>query len=799
MAEEIQTKLIEEQMKEAYIDYAMSVIVGRALPDVKDGLKPVHRRILYTMHQAGMQHNKPFKKSARIVGDCLGHFHPHGDVAVYDALIRMAQDFSLRYPLIDGQGNVGSIDGDPPAAQRYTEARLARIAEELLEDIDKDTVDFIPNYDNSTKEPVVLPGKIPNLLINGSTGIAVGMATNIPPHNVNEVADGVIAVIDNKDITAEELMRKIKGPDFPTGGIICGMNGIRLAYRTGRGRLVLRARTEVKDDKIIVTEIPYQVNKTSLIEEIADLVRERKIEGISDIRDESDRKGMHLVIELKKNANPDVILNQLYKNTALQTTFGVIMLALHEGQPKILDLRSMIEHFICHRKDVIIKRSRFELKKAEERVHILEGLQVAIADIDNVVALIRKAADVETARASLVRSFELTEIQASAILDMKLQRLTSLEQEKIDSERKELKGLAAKLREILGSEQKVLGIIKDELFDIKNRYGDGRRTEILDVEEEIDDEALIEDEDVVVVMSYTGYIKKMPIDVYRKQKRGGKGVVGAYIKEDDIVRYIFTTSSHNHILCFSNAGRVYWLKAYKIPTASRYSRGRAIVNLLKLGRNERVNALIPISKFSKENYLLMATRKGMVKKTKLSAYSRPRKGGIKGIKLREDDELVSVRVTPGSLDMILGTKKGLAVKFNETDVRVMGRNSTGVRGVRLSKDDEVVGMEVALSNGTLLTVTENGYGKRSGMKDYRLIRRGGKGVISIKTNNRNGKVIGIKTVMDRDEVILVTSKGITIRIPVSDIHVIGRNTQGVRIMRLNSGDKVATVARVIVR
>lgn len=796
MPEEIQQRLIEEEMKESYIDYAMSVIVGRALPDVRDGLKPVHRRILYAMYDMGLLHNRSFKKSARVVGDVLGKYHPHGDSAVYDALVRMAQEFSLRYPLVKGQGNFGSVDGDRAAAMRYTEAKLKKIAEELLIDIEKDTVGFIDNFDASLKEPVVLPAKIPNLLINGSSGIAVGMATNIPPHNISEVVDGIIKYIENNEITILELMDSIQGPDFPTGGMICGKSGIKSAYTSGRGRLVVRGKAEINNDKIIITEIPYQVNKSLLIESIANLVKDKRIEGIKDIRDESDRKGMSIVIKLKQGVNADVILNQLYKNTSLQTTFGVIMLTLDNGQPKVMNLKEVIKCYVDHRKEIITRRTNFDLDKAEKRVHIIEGLKIALNNIDPVIKLIKQSENAEVARNLLIDSFNLSEIQSQAILDMKLQRLTGLEQEKLDKEHNELIELITELKNILASEEKILSIIKEELLELKKNYGDERRTELLDVEEEIETEDLIEEQDVVITVSHKGYIKQMPLELYKQQKRGGKGIKGAKVIED-VIEHLFITSNHNYLLVFSNKGKVYWLKAYQIPEAGRYSKGKAIVNLLRLNTDEKVNAILPIGKFDDQHYLLFATKKGLLKKTRLNHYSKPRKGGIIGVGLREDDELVQVKLTPGNLDMILGTSNGLAIRFNEEDVREMGRTATGVRGILLNKGDYVIGMEVAFDGASLLTITANGYGKRTKMPEYRRIKRGGKGVINIQTTERNGNVVGVKTVKDDDEVMVISEKGLIIRVSAKDISQIGRNTQGVRLMRLNEGDKVTVLARVI--
>jgi len=803
MPEEIQKRLIEEEMKENYVDYAMSVIVSRALPDVRDGLKPVHRRVLFTMHQLGLQHNKPFKKSATVVGNVMAKLHPHGDTAIYDTLVRMAQNFSLRYPLVNGQGNFGSIDGDSAAAMRYTEAKMQKITEEILADIEKDTVSFTPNYDGSAEEPSVLPSKVPNLLINGSSGIAVGMATNMAPHNMSEVCDAIVATIDNPDINISELIKIMPGPDFPTGGFICGRKGIVDAYNSGRGRLVLRAKTDVEEKdgkkKIIVTEIPYQVNKASMIEAIANNVRDKKIDGIIDIRDESDRKGIRVVFELKKGFDENIVLNQLYHNSNLQTTFGVNNIALIDGQPRVMGLKDLIQHYVDHRKIIITKRTQFDLTKAEEKAHILEGLRIALGSIDPVIKTIKSSKDAGEAKKHLMSKFKLSDKQAQAILDMKLQRLTSLEQNKINSDYDETMKLIKKLKEILASKKKILDIIKKEISDLKKNFGDDRRTEIIEEEEEIDIEDMIPEEQVVVNVTHSGYIKKLPVKTYRKQKRGGKGVRGTGLKEEDAVEQLFTTSNHNYILFFTNKGKVHWLKAYNIPTASRYSRGKAIINLLALGKDEKVTALVPVAKFDEKHYLLMATKKGLVKKTSLMEYSRPRRGGIAAIKVREGDELVKVLLTPGNLNIVVATKKGMAVKFNEKDVLPIGRTGMGVIGIRLKGKDEVIGMEVALDSGTLLTITENGYGKKTNMEEYTLIKRGGSGVINIKTTERNGDVVGIKTVKDTDEILIVTKKGQMIRVPVKDISTIGRATQGVRIMSLDSGDKVTTIARVLAK
>ena len=981
MPEEIQNRLIEEELKESYVDYAMSVIIGRALPDVHDGLKPVHRRILYTMYELGLLHNKAFKKSVNVVGTCLARYHPHGDAAVYDALVRMAQDFSLRYPLVNGQGNFGcftkdtkialtdgrnlsfeelinenkegkknftytidkegnvkvvelknprltiknakilkltldngeeirctpnhlfmlrnreykeaqllksgdslmplytristkkddqwifahhvadewnlingdidnlykelnisaiklnhkvikveffkeredvydltidnthnfalasgvfvhnSVDGDSPAAYRYTESRLSKIAEEMLVDIEKSTVNFIPNFDNTIKEPIVLPSKLPNLLINGSSGIAVGMATSIPPHNLSEVIDATVSMIDNPDISIDELMNHIKGPDFPTAAYIVGKKGIQNAYKNGRGLVRLRAKTnfEEKNDRkrIIVTEIPYQVNKSMLIEQIADLVSEKRVEGINDLRDESDRKGMRIVIELKNNANPQVVLNQLMNHTQLQETFGVTMLALAAGQPKVMNLRDVINYYITHRKRIITRRTKFDLEKAEERAHILTGLKIALANIDAVVKTVKSSETVEIARNLLIQRFRLSKEQSQAILDMRLQRLTSLETTKIKREYDDLVKLIAELKSILASESKILGIIKKELLEIKEKYGDERRTLILEEElEDIEKGDLIKKEDVVVTITSSGYIKRLPIEAYRQQGRGGKGKIATTMKEEDFVEDIFVTSTHNYMLFFTDKGKVYWLKAYDIPEASRYAKGTAIINLLNV-KDEKVSSFISIKEFTEHEFLVMATRKGLVKKTPLSAYSHPRKEGIIAVSLQPKDELVSVKLTDGKQQLIIATKDGSATKFPEKVVRPSGRKAFGVRGMRLEKGDEVVGMEIGRDDASLLTVTENGYGKRSEISEYRLTNRGGKGVINIKDVNRNGKVIAIRTVADDHELMFITKKGLAIRVNVKDINVIGRNTQGVRLMKLDSNDKLVSVARII--
>jgi DNA gyrase subunit A len=800
MAETIHKKIIEQEMKESYLDYSMSVIVGRALPDVRDGLKPVHRRILFAMQELGLKYNTKFKKSATIVGSVLGRYHPHGDTAVYDTLVRMAQDFSLRYPLIKGQGNFGSIDGDAPAAYRYTEAKLSKISEELLVDLNKETIDMQDNFDASLKEPIVLPAKLPNLLINGSTGIAVGMATNIPPHNLKETCNAIIELINNPNCSVLDLMQHIKGPDFPTGGIICGKTGIASAFNTGRGKVTIRAKHTIEQKKdrhsIIIDEIPYQVNKSVLIENIAQLVNEKVIEGISDIRDESDKDGMRIVIEIKKGNDPNLILNQLYKHTQLETTFGIIFLALDHNKPKVMTLKEILTHYVNHRKEVIIRRTRFDLNKAEQRAHILEGLQIALKNIDAIVKGIKASKTIELARQFLTNTYSLTETQSNAILDLKLQKLTSLETEKLMEELKETLELIKELNIILNSEQKVLDIIKTDLQELIENYGDQRKTEIQDNEEELETEDLIPNEDVAIILTRTGYVKRMPIEEYRIQRRGGVGVKGTEKKEEDDIESIITASTHNYLLCFSSSGQVYWLKVYQIPEFGKYSKGKAIINLLNLKPNDRISTIIPIKEFTENHFLLMCTKEGLLKKTLLTEYSNPRKGGIVGIKLREGDELVTVKLTPGSLRFIIGTKNGNAVRFDEKDVRDVGRNSQGVKGIELEDDDAVIGMEVAIERGQLLTVTENGFGKRTDIPEYRLISRGGKGVINIQTTDRNGKVVAIKAVKDDDEIIVVSRNGIIIRIQVNDIAKIGRNTQGVRIMKLKEGDKVSTVERV---
>lgn len=792
---------IEDEMKGAYLDYAMSVIIGRALPEVRDGLKPVQRRILYAMFREGLLPNKKYSKCAGVVGEVLKKYHPHGDTAVYDALVRLAQDFNMRYPLIDGQGNFGSIDGDPPAAYRYTEARLASIAEELLADIDKDTVNFVPNFDETTEEPVVLPSKVPNLLINGSSGIAVGMTTNIPPHNIGEVIDGLLFLLDNDNATVEELMRYIKGPDFPTGGIIHGVEGIIQAYKEGKGHIKVRAKARIEreyrgGENIIITEIPYQVNKARLIEKIAELVRDKKIEGISEIRDESDRDGIRIVLELKRGELAQYILNNLYKHTQMESTFGIIMLALVNGQPRILNLKQLLNYFIQHRKDIVIRRTRFELAKAEEKAHILEGLKIALDYLDAIIALIRKSKTPQDAKLALISNYPLSEIQAQAILDMKLQRLTGLEREKIINDYKETLMEIERLKSILQSDELVINIIKDELLSIKSKYSDERRTEITTETKEITIEDLITDEEMVITLSHQGYIKRNPLSAYRSQRRGGKGQTGMETREEDYVKNLFLGTTHDYMLFFSNLGRLYWLKTYQIPEAGRSAKGKALINLLPLSEGEKITTALPVRDF-KEGYLIMFTKKGLVKKTALEKYSNPRGKGIIAITLDDDDELIAVRKTNGKNDIIIGTKNGLAIRFNEENVRETGRSAKGVRGIRLQKNDEVVSAEIAEENTSILSVTEKGYGKRTRIEQYPLQKRGGKGVISIKITEKGGKTVGLLQVRDEDEIIMITSSGMLIRTDVSKISEQGRNTQGVKLMNVEQDDKIVSIGRVV--
>ena len=793
---------IQEEMKTAYIDYAMSVIVQRALPDVRDGLKPVHRRILYTMHEDGLTPDKPYRKSATTVGDVLGRYHPHGDSSVYDAMVRMAQDFSMRYMLIDGHGNFGSIDGDPPAAYRYTEARMSKFAEIMLQDIEKNTVDFMPNFDDRLQEPTVLPSPIPTLLINGSSGIAVGMATNIPPHNLKEVIDGIIKIIDEDDVSDDELFKIIKGPDFPTEGLILGMEGIKDAYKTGRGKIILRAETEIEEmsgnkQRIIVSSLPYQVNKAKLIENMAHLVREKRIEGISEIRDESDREDrVRVVIELKRDANAQVVLNQLFKNTQMQTSFGVIMLALVNGEPKILTLRQCLDYYIEHRKNVILRRTQFDLDKALARAHILEGLKIAIDNIDEVINIIRNSYD--DAKEKLMKRFGLTDIQAQAILDMRLRALSGLQREKIEEEYEALMKLIEHLREILSSETLVFQEIKNELIKIRDKYGDERKTKIVPAEGEIDIEDLIKEEECVITLTHFGYIKRLPIDTYKSQKRGGKGITGLATKAEDFVKNIFTASTHDIVLFFSNKGKVYKLKGYEVPEASRTAKGTAIVNLLSLDQGEKISAVIPIQNFAEGKYLLMATKNGLIKKTALKEYDSNKKTGLQGITLKDDDELISVRLTDGQDNVVLVTHNGLCITFDEKEVRPIGRTSQGVIGIRLDDDDKVIAMESIISGGkaTLLTITANGFGKRTELDEYRVQLRGGRGVVTYKITPKTGKLVGAKITDESEDVMLITDGGTIIRLNVKDISVLGRSTQGVTLMRTNDGNKVVSIETV---
>lgn len=794
---------IEDEMKTAYIDYAMSVIVSRALPDVRDGLKPVHRRILYTMYEDGLTSDKPYRKSATTVGDVLGRYHPHGDSSVYDAMVRMAQTFSLRYPLIDGHGNFGSIDGDGAAAYRYTEARMSKIAEIMLTDIEKNTVDFMPNFDDRLQEPTVLPAKIPALLVNGSSGIAVGMATNIPPHNLTEVINGIIKIIDDDNVTDEQLMQIIKGPDFPTGGMILGREAIKQAYTTGKGKITVRAEAEIEEmsngrQKIIVTSLPYQVNKAKLIENIANLVKEKRIEGISELRDESDRENaVRIHIGLKKDANARVVLNQLYKNTQMQDTFGVIMLALVDGQPRILTLRQCLDYYIDHRKGVILRRTQFELDKALARAHILEGLKIALDNIDEVINIIRSSYD--DAKERLMERFDLSDIQAQAILDMRLKTLSGLQREKIEEEYNELMKLIAHLREILGSEKLVFEIIKEELTEVKEKYGDERLTKIVAAEGEFNEEDLIKEEQMVVALTHFGYIKRMPIDTYRSQKRGGKGISGISTREEDFVKQIFITSTHDTVLFFSNKGKLYRLRGYEIPEAGRTAKGTAIVNLLSLDAGEKISAVIPISDFEDSKYLLMATKNGLIKKTPLQEYNSSRKTGLLAITLKDDDELIDVRLTDGQDNVVLVTEKGLCITFDEKDVRPVGRSAQGVLGIRLDEDDTVIGMESILSNNkgiTLLAITENGFGKRTELDEYRVQNRGGRGVITYKITPKTGNIVGIRMAKEDDDVMLITNSGTIIRINVKDVSILGRATQGVTLMRTNENEKVVSIETV---
>lgn len=803
MAERTDGKIIErdieEEMRTAYIDYAMSVIVARALPDVRDGLKPVHRRILYTMHEDGLTPDKPYRKSATTVGDVLGRYHPHGDASVYDALVRLAQDFSMRYMLVDGHGNFGSIDGDPPAAYRYTEARMSKIAELMLTDIEKNTVDFMPNFDDRLQEPTVLPAQIPALLVNGSSGIAVGMATNIPPHNLTEVINGLIKIIDEDEVSDEALMEIIKGPDFPTEGLILGMEGIKEAYKTGRGKITLRAEAEIEEmagnrQKIVVHSLPYQVNKAKLIENMANLVKEKRLEGISEIRDESDREErVRIVIELKKDANAQVVLNQLYKNTQMQTSFGIIMLALVKGEPKILTLRQCLDYYLEHRKDVTLRRTKFELDKALARAHILEGLRIAIDNIDEVIQIIRTSYD--NAKERLMERFGLTDIQAQAILDMRLRTLQGLQREKIEEEYAELMKLIEYLREILNSEHKVFEVIKEELIKVRDKFGDDRKTKIVPAEGEINVEDLIKEEQTVIALTHFGYIKRMPIDTYKSQRRGGKGITGIATREGDFVKQIFTSSTHDLILFFSNKGKMYRLKGYEVPEAGRTAKGTAIVNLLSLDAGEKISAVIPIQNFAEGKYLLMGTKNGLIKKTSLTEYDSGKKTGLLAITLKGEDELISVKLTDGQDNVVLVTRKGLCITFDEKDVRPIGRIAQGVIGMRVADDDEVIGMESIIAGGkaTLLAITENGFGKRTELDEYRVQQRGGKGVITYKITPKTGELVGVKIADEKQDVMLITDTGTIIRMNVSEISVLGRSTQGVTLMRTNDGGKVVSI------
>ena len=800
--EKIVPVYIEEEMKSSYIDYSMSVITARALPDVRDGLKPSNRRILVAMNDLNLAPGRPHRKCAKIAGDTSGNYHPHGEQVVYPTLVRMAQDFNMRYVLVDGQGNFGSIDGDAPAAMRYTEARLSHVAMEMIEDLDKETVAFVPNYDDTRKEPTVLPSKFPNLICNGASGIAVGMATNIPTHNLGEVVDALVALIANPEMEDDRLLDYVSGPDFPTGGIIYGRSGIVEAYKTGRGRIILRAKASIEKQKsgkesIIITEIPYQINKSNLLERIAELVRDKFIDGISDLRDESDRDGMRIVIELKREAPAEIVLNQLFKHTQMQTTFGVIMLALVDGQPQVLTLKQTLSYFIEHRHEVITKRTQFELKKAEQRAHILEGLKIALDHIDAVIKLIRGSKTPEDAKNGLMKQFKLTEIQAQAILDMRLQRLTGLEREKVEQEYLDVIKLIEKLKGILESKSQRMNIIKEELLELKKKYGDERRTEIKEEEEEFTIEDLVAEEDMVITITHSGYIKRLSVTSYKRQSRGGRGVIGIETKEEDFVEHLFIASTHHYILFFTPKGRCYWIKVHEIPVGGRLAKGKPIVNMLDLEEKEKVAAFVPVREFDDKHFVVMSTRNGVIKKTVLSAFSNPRKGGINAMNVPEDDNLIEVEITDGNCDIVLGTRQGQAIRFHEDKVRDMGRGAYGVKGVTLEKEDFVIGMVVVKRDTTLLSVTENGYGKRSSISDYRVTNRGGKGVINIKANERNGKVVTIKEAIDEDELMVITQKGIIIRQPVKQIKVIGRNTQGVKLINLDEGDKVVDVARVV--
>ena len=804
MAEEHGSRILERdigtEMRESFMDYAMSIIISRALPDVRDGLKPVHRRILYAMSEMGMTPDKPFKKSARVVGEVLAKYHPHGDAAVYDAMVRMAQDFSLRYMLVEGHGNFGSIDGDSAAAMRYTEARLSRISEEMLRDIDKETIDFVPNYDGGEMEPSVLPARFPNLLVNGNSGIAVGMATNIPPHNLTEIINGVQALIRNPDITSLDLMEYIQGPDFPTGAFILGRSGIRQAYETGRGTITIRARAEIEEaggrHRIVVTELPYMVIKSRLVEKIAELVREKKIDGITDLRDESDRSGIRIVIELRRDVNPNVVLNNLYKHTPMQTSFGINMLAIVNKEPKVLSLKEMLQHYLQHQVEVVTRRTRYDLRKAEERAHILEGLRIALDHLDEVIALIRAARDDAEAKEGLMNRFGLSEAQAQAILDMRLRRLTGLEREKIDSEYAELQQKIAEYKRILADEKLLLGIIHDELEEIKRKYGDPRRTVITQEEDEILTEDLIPRDEVVITMTHSGYIKRLPVSTYRSQKRGGKGVVGMDTKEDDFVEHLFVANTHDYLLFFTNKGRVFRLKAWEVPDLSRTARGTPVINLIQIDQDETINAVIPVASFDTDQYLFFATRKGIVKKTPLADYANIRKVGLIAITLREDDDLIAVRLTDGSREIIMGTARGMSIRFPESDVRPMTRGATGVKGIELDEGDTVIDMDVVEPDQDVLIVTEKGYGKRTPVSEYRVQSRGGKGIKTLHMTEKNGRVVGLKVVRDDRDLMVITASGTLIRTAVAGISSMGRITQGVKLIHIRDEDAVATVAVV---
>ncbi len=801
--ERILPRLIEDEMKESFLDYSMSVIVQRALPDVRDGLKPVHRRILYAMHELGLVPGRPYKKSATVVGDVLGKYHPHGDIAVYDALVRMVQDFSLRYPLVDGQGNFGSVDGDPAAAYRYTEARLTRVAMTMLEDIDKNTVDFIPNFDDRLQEPTVLPAKLPNLIVNGAAGIAVGMATNVPPHNLAETVEALTYLVDHPAATVKDLRKCIKGPDFPTGAIIYGREGIKECYEKGRGRITIRARAVIEEKEstgkhqIVVAEIPYQVNKSNLIAQIAELVNAKKLEGISDLRDESDREGMRIVIELKRDAVPAVVLNQLYKHTQMQTTFGAIMLALVDGAPKEMNLKELLEHFIEHRHTVIVRRTDFELKRAQDREHILEGLKIAVDNIDEVIRIIKKSKDTPTADASLRKRFKLSEKQSAEILNMRLARLTALEITKLEDELKEVRKFIKECKEILASKPRRMKILKEELTEVAAGFGDQRRTEIVADQGEFSIEDLIAEEDMVITVSHAGYIKRLPVSAYRRQRRGGKGVISAHTKEDDWVEHLFIASTHDYVMFFTQQGQCYWLKVHEIAQAARAARGKSILSCVAMKPDERLAALVPVREFSEDQYLLFATKNGVVKKTRLSEFGNPRSVGIRAINIEKGDELIDVQVTDGRNDIVLATRQGMSIRFQEKDVRDMGRTATGVKGIELDKKDHVIDMVVVRRKSTLLTVTEKGMGKRSELDEYRVQHRGGRGIITLKRSDKTGDIVALKEVLPDDELMMITKKGIMIRVPVEGIRISGRNTQGVKVMNLTPGDLVVDVARVV--